>query len=100
MVTLLRPVTGKAGRVLPLTAAILPEQPKPDMSIDSTRARINGLTKALSASWGDAKHSWRDAKCRQFEERYLDELFASVDSAGTVIEKLERTIKQMRKDCE
>jgi hypothetical protein len=70
------------------------------MNIDATRARINGLTKNLNTTWRDTKNVWRDAKCREFEERFLLELFASVDSAGGVIEKLDRTIKKIRKDCE
>ena len=70
------------------------------MNIDATRARINGLTKNLNSNWQDTKNAWRDAKCREFEERFLLELFASVDSSGGVIEKLDRTIKKIRKDCE
>lgn len=70
------------------------------MNIDATRARINGLTKNLNTSWRDVKHSWRDAKCREFEEHFLLELFAAVDSSSGVIEKLDRTIKKIRKDCE
>jgi hypothetical protein len=70
------------------------------MNIDASRNRINGLTKNLATTWRDTKHSWRDAKCREFEEHYLVELFASVDSAGSVIEKLDRTIRKIRKDCE
>ncbi len=70
------------------------------MNIDAARGRINGLTKQLLTTWRDTKHEWRDAKCRQFEEQYLEELFGSVESAGTFIEKLDRVIKQMHKDCE
>ena len=70
------------------------------MNIDATRARINGLTKNLNTTWRDTKNTWRDAKCREFEERFLLELFASVDSSSGVIEKLDRTIKKIRKDCE
>ncbi len=70
------------------------------MNIDATRARINGLTKNLNTSWRGTKHAWRDAKCREFEERFLLELFAAVDSSSGVIEKLDRTIKKIRKDCE
>ena len=70
------------------------------MNVDATGARINGLTKQLLVSWRDTKHYWRDAKCREFEQHYLDELFGTVESSGTFIEKLDRVIKQIHKDCE
>ena len=70
------------------------------MNIDAARTRINGLTKQLAVSWRETKHHWRDAKGRQFEEHYLEELFGSVESVGTVIEKLDRAMKKIHKDCE
>lgn len=70
------------------------------MNIDATRSRINGLTKNLAVSWRDTREAWRDAKAREFQEHYLDELFSNVDTVGAVIEKLDRTIKKIRKDCE
>ncbi len=63
-------------------------------------ARIAGLTKELRAEWHNTKAYWRDAKCEEFERKYMEELFASVDRAVTVIEQLDKLLSKIRTDCE
>ena len=63
-------------------------------------ARLGGITKELRAQWQDTKAYWKDAKSQEFEGKYIEELFASVDRAVTVIEQLDKLLTKVRTDCE
>mgnify|MGYP001769894653 CR=1 FL=1 len=63
-------------------------------------ARLSGITKELRAQWQDTKSYWRDDRCQQFEHKYLEELFASVDRAVTVMEQLDKLLTKIKQDCE
>ncbi len=63
-------------------------------------ARLVGLTKELRAQWQATKAYWKDDKCREFEQKYMEELFASVDRTATVIEQLDKLLTKIRHDCE
>ncbi len=63
-------------------------------------ARLAGLTKELRVQWLNTKAYWKDAKCEEFERKYMEELFASVDRAVTVIEQLDKLLNKVRTDCE
>ena len=54
----------------------------------------------LAAEWANTKQSWNDAKSREFEQRFLDELFSGVNQAVSNIESLERILTKIRADCE
>ena len=62
--------------------------------------RLMGLTKELRAEWDQTKQYWNDAKSLEFEQRFLDELFAGVNQAIANIDTLERNINKVRNDCE
>jgi hypothetical protein len=68
--------------------------------MSASQNRLVGLTKELAAEWANTKQSWSDAKSREFEHRFLDELFTGVNQAVTNIESLERTLNKIRADCE
>lgn len=70
------------------------------MSLSGNRSRLVAVTKELSIKWDDTKTYWKDDKSREFEQRYLQELFAAADRAVTVIEKLDEMLNRIRKDCE
>jgi hypothetical protein len=63
-------------------------------------SRLAGLTKELRAQWQDTKNYWKDAKSAEFEQKYMEELLASVDRAVTVIDQLDKLITKIRTDCE
>jgi hypothetical protein len=65
-----------------------------------TKTRLLGLTKELMVDWAATKESWRDAKSREFEQQYLNELTAAVNAAVTHLDALERVLEQIREDCE
>ncbi len=68
--------------------------------MSASQNRLVGLTKALAAEWANTKQSWSDAKSREFEHRFLGELFTGVNQAVTNIESLERILNKIRADCE
>ena len=43
---------------------------------------------------------WLDAKSQEFEQRYLQELFATVDKTVAAIEQIDKLVTRVRKDCE
>jgi hypothetical protein len=70
------------------------------MSMSGSKSRLTGITKELSRKWDQTKNYWHDAKCQEFEHRYLEELFADVDKTVAIIEKLDELLKKVRSDCE
>jgi thymidylate synthase len=70
------------------------------MSLTANKARIAGLTKEFLARWEQTKETWQDAKSREFEQKYLEELQASVDKTVTIIDQLEKLLNKVRNDCE
>ena len=68
--------------------------------MNANGTRLEGITKELSSQWQQTREYWRDAKSVEFERKYLDELFASVDKAVGVIEQLDKLLTKIRKDCE
>jgi hypothetical protein len=65
-----------------------------------TGIRLSALTKELQVRWGETKSHWDDAKSREFERKYLEELVAGVDRSVTVIEQIDKLFAKIRKDCE
>jgi len=63
-------------------------------------SRLGGLTRELWAQWQQTKDYWKDAKCREFEAKYMEELVSTVDRTVTMIEQLDKLIAKVRKDCE
>ena len=63
-------------------------------------SRISALTKELYVQWQQTKSYWNDAKTREFEQKYLQELFSTVEKTVTVIDDLEKLLGKIRKDCE
>ncbi|MGA3284087.1 MAG: hypothetical protein ABSD57_06485 [Verrucomicrobiota bacterium] len=70
------------------------------MNPSGIKNRIASITKGLATRWDETRNYWNDAKSREFEQRYLTELFANVDKTVTVLEKLDEILAKVRKDCE
>jgi len=68
--------------------------------MSASGARLEALTKELRQQWFQTKDSWRDAKSQEFERRFLEELFATVDKTVATIEQLDKVMAKVRKDCE
>ena len=70
------------------------------MTPSGIKNRLVSLTKGLATRWDETKNYWKDTKSQEFEQRYMTELFASVDKTVTVLEKLDELLAKVRKDCE
>ena len=70
------------------------------MSAVGSKGRLLGATKELSLKWEETRNYWRDDKSREFDRKYMQELFAGMDKAVNVIEKLDELLKRVRSDCE
>jgi len=68
--------------------------------MSASASRLGALTKELRVQWFQTRDYWTDAKAQEFEQRYLAELFGSVDKTVTVIEQLDKLIADIKKDCE
>lgn len=68
--------------------------------MSASQNRLIGLTNSLRTEWEQTKHHWNDAKSREFEQRFLSELFSSVTQTVSHIESLERVLAKIRQDCE
>jgi hypothetical protein len=68
--------------------------------MNANASRLSGITRDLWGQWQQTKAYWRDAKAKEFEEKYLAELFASADKTVGVIEQLDKLLQTIRKDCE
>jgi len=70
------------------------------MNPSGIKNRLVSLTKGISARWDETKNYWKDTKSDEFDQRYMNELSASVDKTVTVLEKLDELLAKVRKDCE
>ncbi len=68
--------------------------------MSASGTRLEALTKELRVQWQQTKEYWADAKSQEFEQKYLLELFTSVDRAVGVIDQLDKLVARIKKDCE
>jgi len=70
------------------------------MNLQSNKSLLMKVSKDVNTSWGQVKDSWRDAKSQEFERNYLEPLKSNITMAVAVIEKLDKLLTKVRKDCE
>ena len=70
------------------------------MSVRSSRGTLSKAVRDLNVAWGQTKNYWRDAKAREFEEKYIDPLPDALNNASSIIEELDRVLTKIRRDCE
>ena len=70
------------------------------MNIRVSAANLALAAKEISAEWQQTKNSWYDAKSREFEAAYLEELPRLMARAGAVIDELEMVLRKVKSDCE
>jgi hypothetical protein len=70
------------------------------MNTGANAARLEALTRQLMLQWEQTKNFWRDAKGREFEDKYIAELDSTVESAVAVIKQIDKVITTIRHDCE
>lgn len=70
------------------------------MSMVSTRTRLATLTKMLSNDWNSTKEQWQDKQSVHFQKKYMEPLIQNATSTIEIIEKLDKLITKVKKDCE
>jgi len=70
------------------------------MSLATSKGRLEGLTRDLSARWAATREHWRDAKSLEFEQRFLNELLAAVNRAAAGIQDLDKVLAKVRDECQ
>jgi len=68
--------------------------------MNAAAARLSSLTKELRLKWLQTRETWTDSRSAEFEAKYMQELFASVDRSMEVLSQLDKVIMRIRKDCE
>jgi len=69
------------------------------MSVGTSRGTLGTAAKNLTTSWQQTRSHWRDAKAREFEERYLVPLVEEISRVGPVLEELDAVLTKIRKNC-
>ena len=57
------------------------------MSLSGAKSRVAGSARELSLKWTETKNYWQDAKSREFEHHYLEDLFVEPAHRGKGIGK-------------
>lgn len=70
------------------------------MSLAPNKASLATLTRDLNNKWQYTKESWSDAKSREFERDYIEKLVIGVETSIEIIERLDKLLTKIRKDCE
>ena len=70
------------------------------MSTRVSSANLEEAVKRLSAEWQRTRDYWMDAKSREFEREYLEELPSMVMQARTAIEEIDVLLRKVRSACE
>ena len=63
-------------------------------------AADGGDARAVEPVAGDEANTGADAKSLEFEKRYLEELFATVERTVAIMEELDKLLMKIRNDCE
>ncbi len=70
------------------------------MSTQGSSAQLEAAWRDLAAAWQHVNDDWRDARAREFEQRYLENLPNLVMNARRAIEDIDLLLRKMRHDCE
>jgi hypothetical protein len=62
-------------------------------------ASLAAALQNLKIAWDDVRGHWRDAKCLEFEERYLKELPGRATQAATLMADIDKILKKVKHDC-
>lgn len=62
-------------------------------------ASLAAALQNLTVAWQEVRGHWRDAKCGEFEERYLRELPSRTTQAAATMAELEKLLKKVKNDC-
>lgn len=70
------------------------------MSARASAVQLAQAMKELFLEWERTKSYWHDAKSREFEEKFLEELPVHIDRTVEAMEEIETVLRKVRTDCE
>jgi hypothetical protein len=63
-------------------------------------ASLAAALQNLTIAWQEVRGHWRDAKCAEFEERYLKDLPSRATQAAAIMSEIEKILRKVKNDCE
>ncbi len=69
-------------------------------SMSGSKGLLTDATRQLQARWDQTRSAWRDHKADEFENLYLTDLAATVNSTLRVIDELDLLLNKIHADCE
>lgn len=66
----------------------------------SGTGRMAQALSALTERWAEIKPQWRDAKCQQFEDKYLHELPGLLRQLMNAASQLAESVEKAETDCD
>ena len=70
------------------------------MSTRVSSANLEEAVKKLSMEWERTRDYWMDAKSREFQRDYLEDLPNLVAQARTAVEEIDVLLRKVRSACE
>lgn len=70
------------------------------MSTRVSSANLEEAVRKLSVEWQQTRAYWMDAKSREFERDYLEELPNLVAQAKTSVDEIDVLLRKVRSACE
>ena len=70
------------------------------MSLSGSKGLLSDATRQLQARWSETRNAWRDRKADEFENLYLTDLSAAVNTTLRVIDELDQLLQKIHADCE
>ena len=70
------------------------------MSLPSSRAKIQRLTKDLLVQWDRTGEQWNDPVSHRFEREYLRPLERAVTASAEAIDAMHEIVMRAKRDCE
>ncbi len=70
------------------------------MNLQANKGTLMAVSKELNQNWQHVKESWRDTKQNEFERTYIETLQTNINMAVDAMEKLDKVLNKIRRDCE
>ncbi len=70
------------------------------MNVVAGARQLDALTAELMRQWQRTRETWSDEQARLFEEHVLASLVTAVRACSRASDPLQRTLQQIRRDCE
>lgn len=70
------------------------------MNLQANKSTLMAVSKELNQNWQQVKDKWQDTKQNEFERTYIETLQVNINMAVEAMEKLDKVLTKIRRDCE